>query len=231
MEFRTNHNEQPLVQLTFRNGYTLSLLRRWESNACNVQAVYWRERSDIACIGSELSDDEVADAVRKVSSFCGDEGCWLHGVHHTCVDKDRLHIEVTPETRADVIKTLQSNLLDAWAAIRMIRDAVETLGPVGCMTSEEHVACAVAPTPEAEAEAIIAGIQRIADKSEPDTDTAGLEPAGDAELAYRLGEALQKIEALREALSAVIEITKWSPDLGAMTAYKTASAALKETEK
>lgn len=53
---------------------------------------------------------------------------------------------------------------DGWAALRMIREAVETLGPVGCMAHEEYVATAVAPTPQAEAEAIIAGIQKIAEQ-------------------------------------------------------------------
>lgn len=57
------------------------------------------------------------------------------------------------------------NMRDGWAALRMIREAVETLGPVGCMVSEEHTACAVAPTPQAEAEAIIAGIQKIAEQA------------------------------------------------------------------
>lgn len=51
---------------------------------------------------------------------------------------------------------------DGWTALRMVREAVEMLGPVGCMVSEEHTSCAVAPTPMAEAEAIIAGIHKIA---------------------------------------------------------------------
>lgn len=67
---------------------------------------------------------------------------------------DRLRAEATAFRR---------NLRDAWAALRMIREAVETLGPVGAMPSEEHVACAIAPTPDAEAEAIIAGIRKIDD--------------------------------------------------------------------
>lgn len=63
-------------------------------------------------------------------------------------------------------KAMGANLQEAWAALRMIREAVETLGPVGCMVSEEHTTCAVAPTPMAEAEAIIAGIQKIAERKQ-----------------------------------------------------------------
>lgn len=29
---------------------------------------------------------------------------------------------------------------DVWVALRMIRDTIETLGPVGCLASEEYVA-------------------------------------------------------------------------------------------
>lgn len=58
--------------------------------------------------------------------------------------------------------TFRRNLRDAWAALDMVREAVETLGPVGAMPSEEHVACAIAPKPDAEAAAIIEGVQKIA---------------------------------------------------------------------
>jgi len=51
-----------------------------------------------------------------------------------------------------------SNLQDAWAAMRMIREAVETLGPIGAMPAEEHLA---GPTFLHEAEAIVAGIMKM----------------------------------------------------------------------
>jgi len=54
-----------------------------------------------------------------------------------------------------------SNIQAGWSALAMVREAVETLGPVGSMPSSEHVCCAVSPEPHAEAEAIIAGIQKI----------------------------------------------------------------------
>ena len=51
------------------------------------------------------------------------------------------------------------NRRNAWAAISMIRDAVETLGPVGALVAGEHIG----PAMTDEAEAIVAGIQRLAD--------------------------------------------------------------------
>lgn len=52
----------------------------------------------------------------------------------------------------------RSNLGDAWAAMQMIREAVETLGPIGAMPAEEHLA---GPTFLHEAEAIVAGIMKM----------------------------------------------------------------------
>lgn len=57
---------------------------------------------------------------------------------------------------------LLSNLQSAWTALRMIREAVETLGPVGSIPSDEHVACHIAPTFEAEAEVLVSGIVKLA---------------------------------------------------------------------
>lgn len=53
------------------------------------------------------------------------------------------------------------NLREAWAAMAMLREAVETFGPIGCMRSAEHVSCNVAPTFTAEAYEILAGIMAI----------------------------------------------------------------------
>lgn len=51
-----------------------------------------------------------------------------------------------------------------WTALRMIRHAIEELGPVGCLASEEY--CAVTPGPHGhairEAEELIGGIQKMA---------------------------------------------------------------------
>ena len=58
------------------------------------------------------------------------------------------------------------NLKAAGDALRMIREVVETLGPVGTMRSEEAVLATFGPEPIHEAQAIIEGIQAIAAKSE-----------------------------------------------------------------
>ena len=56
----------------------------------------------------------------------------------------------------------RENLRSAWTALRMIREAVETLGPPGAMRSEEAVLATLGPEPTDEAEAIIEGIKAIA---------------------------------------------------------------------
>jgi hypothetical protein len=56
----------------------------------------------------------------------------------------------------------RDNLQTAWAALRMIREAVETLAPPGALRSEEAVLGTLGPEPTHEAQAIIEGIQAIA---------------------------------------------------------------------
>src|SRR5689334_15987480 len=51
------------------------------------------------------------------------------------------------------------NLREAWAAMAMIREAIETLGPVGAVKASEHLD---GPTFMDEAEALVAGIRAIA---------------------------------------------------------------------
>lgn len=96
------------------------------------------------------------------------------------------------------------NMRDGWTALRMIREAVETLGPVGCMVSEEHTACAVAPTPQAEAEAIIAGIQNIATLATAEMRDAAQAMLGAYDRFIFNGEPAR----LRAALAAALEEPK-----------------------
>ena len=51
------------------------------------------------------------------------------------------------------------NYREAWVALRMIRDAIETLGPVGVLPAGESLE----PTCLAEAEVLVAGIKKICD--------------------------------------------------------------------
>ena len=60
---------------------------------------------------------------------------------------------------------MQQNNEELHVALRMIRDAIEELGPVGVLCSEEHACCT--PTADSsptirEAEEIIKGIQKMA---------------------------------------------------------------------
>lgn len=51
---------------------------------------------------------------------------------------------------------------NAWIALRMIRDAIEELGPVVALPSSEAVVMLYGPEPVHEAEALIEGIRKIA---------------------------------------------------------------------
>lgn len=52
----------------------------------------------------------------------------------------------------------QNNLRDAWAAMAMLRETVETLGPIACIKSAEYLD---GPTFMHEADAIVGGIKVI----------------------------------------------------------------------
>jgi len=57
------------------------------------------------------------------------------------------------------LQALRGNLAEAWAALRMIREAIETLGPVGSLQAMEH---ASSPTLMYEAAILVQGIRAIA---------------------------------------------------------------------
>jgi hypothetical protein len=80
-------------------------------------------------------------------------------------------------------RIVQANLQEAWAALAMIRETVETLGPVGAMTASEHLD---GPTFMDEAEAIVAGIQSLSAR------------ADDVKEAIEVTEALVENDSLRK---------------------------------
>lgn len=59
----------------------------------------------------------------------------------------------------DVNATAQQNLREAWAALAMIRETVETLAPIGSVKAAEQLD---GPTFMHEAEALVEGIRRMA---------------------------------------------------------------------
>ena len=56
----------------------------------------------------------------------------------------------------------RANLHDLWAALALIRDAIEELAPVGAMRSSEAVMGAQGPESHHHAEELIRGIRAIA---------------------------------------------------------------------
>lgn len=88
---------------------------------------------------------------------------------------------------------LQSNFQSAWQALAMVREAIETLGPVGVLPSGEAVMGQIGPEPVHGAEALVEGVRKIA----AERDEA--RRLGDE--AFRIGIAHQeRAYALRDAL-------------------------------
>jgi hypothetical protein len=55
----------------------------------------------------------------------------------------------------------RDNYQNAWAALRMIREAIETLGPPGALPSNEAVLMLYGPEPVHEGQAIVDALRRI----------------------------------------------------------------------
>jgi hypothetical protein len=71
----------------------------------------------------------------------------------------------------DRYETLLANYRNAWAGLRIIREAVETLGPPGALPSGEAVISLYGPEPVHEAQAITDALGAILG-DEPDPGTA-----------------------------------------------------------
>jgi len=102
-----------------------------------------------------------------------------------------------------------ANMRACWDALHMIREAVETLGPVGAPPSGEYVACHVAPTPEAEAEAIIAGIQRIAERPSQEDVARVIDEFATAAVMHEyagIKDAGQRASELESAKAAILAL-------------------------
>jgi hypothetical protein len=62
---------------------------------------------------------------------------------------------------AELLEIADENYQNAWAALRMIREAIETLGPPSALSPGERVVALYGPEPVHEAEAIVVALQRI----------------------------------------------------------------------
>jgi hypothetical protein len=70
--------------------------------------------------------------------------------------------KTTAEISREAFEAGLENLRDARMAMLLIREAIETLGPVGCLRSQEDVCRREGPSFHAEALELIRGIQAIA---------------------------------------------------------------------
>jgi hypothetical protein len=66
-------------------------------------------------------------------------------------------------TRYSPLEPGHPNIREAWDALRMIRETIETVGPVGALPSDEGVITTRGPTLLDEAEVLVEGIRRIAE--------------------------------------------------------------------
>jgi hypothetical protein len=67
---------------------------------------------------------------------------------------------------AAMIERFRASYQNAWQAFAMIREAIETLGPVGVLPSSEAVMGQIGPEPVHEAEALVEGIKKLKAESE-----------------------------------------------------------------
>ena len=56
---------------------------------------------------------------------------------------------------------LRDNYRNAWAALRMIRETIETLGPPGALPSSEAVLMLYGPEPVHEGQAIVDALTKL----------------------------------------------------------------------
>ena len=108
----------------------------------------------------------------------------LHGQAYFRDIARRLVTQFTPRPVADAAsKAWRNNLREAWSALALIRETIETLGPIGALPASEHLD---GPTFMYEAEALVQGIQLMALSSPaPDADASWKEEEAAAWLMMR----------------------------------------------
>jgi hypothetical protein len=68
-------------------------------------------------------------------------------------------------TKEELLEISRDNYRNAWAGLRMIRDAIGKLGPPGVLASEERVVRLYGPEPVHEAQAIVDALKRWRDQN------------------------------------------------------------------
>jgi hypothetical protein len=61
----------------------------------------------------------------------------------------------------------RENMQNAWVALRMIREAIQTLGPPGTLMSRDAVLIEHGPEPVHEAQAIVDALNKLSGASKP----------------------------------------------------------------
>jgi len=65
------------------------------------------------------------------------------------------------QSRSDLAAAREATNENSWAALRMIRETVETLGPPGILPSEEAVLAIYGPEPVHEATALVNALRKL----------------------------------------------------------------------
>ena len=71
---------------------------------------------------------------------------------------------------ADSYEALLENYRNAWQGLRLIREAVETLGPPGVLPSQEAVITLYGPEPIHEAQAIVDALTKILNQATAESE-------------------------------------------------------------
>ena len=88
-----------------------------------------------------------------------------------------------PRTPVRDYENLLQNYRHAWQALRMIREAIETLGRPGAMLSEDGVLLTYGPEPLHEGQAIVDALSKILNDPKPES-----------EISFDLGYLLAELE-------------------------------------
>lgn len=80
--------------------------------------------------------------------------------------------DIAFDSLSDCPISIQANICEAWHALGMIREAIETLGPAGSVAASEHLA---GPTFTHEAEALVAGIMTMVVDRKASTLSRGIQ--------------------------------------------------------